>query len=241
MKIAICDDQVTCLNKAIGATEEYIKARCVKNISYEAFSHAEDLISACEKNGGFDVYVLDVVMPDVNGIQLGEKLRNMGVDGKIIYLTSSEEYSLDAFRVKAFDYIIKPINKEKYFKALDEAAEQISQKKDKHILVKSKERSIKITYDSIMYAELTKRAIRYYLTKGKIIETVTLRIPFSEACNELLSDPRFYLCSQSMLVNLDHVTEVENEAVVFGDSYKAFLGEKACRKLRSAWSSYLFE
>lgn len=240
MKIAICDDEKKCLENAIAATEKYTKQRSEKSITFEAFTHPEDLISACEKNGGYDIYILDVVMPDLSGIQLGDKLRNLGFDGKIIYLTSSQEYSLDAFRVKAFDYLIKPINDEAFFKAVDEAIEAIAEKNDKYILVKSKERSIKLNFDSIMYAELTKRAIRYYLTKGRTVETVTLRTTFAEACAELLDDRRFHLCNQSILVNLDHITEVENEAAVFGDTYKMFLSEKTCRKLRSVWSDYLF-
>lgn len=239
MKIAICDDEKKCLENALSAAEKYSKQR--KSIDIEAFSHAEDLISACEKTGGYDIYILDVVMPDMNGIQLGEKLRELDLDGKIIYLTSSEEYSLDAFKVKAFDYLVKPINDEVFFKAIDDAAEQIAEKKDKHILVKAKERSIKLTYDSIMYAELTKRSIYYYLTKGKTVESVTLRMPFTEACAKLLDDRRFFMCSQSVLVNLDHITEVESDAVIFDDTYKLFLSEKICRKLRSAWTEFLFE
>lgn len=240
MKIAVCDDEKKCLETALAATEKYAKQNSEKSVAFEAFTHPEDLISACEKNGGYDIYILDVVMPDMNGIQLGDTLRKLGFDGKIIYLTSSEEYSLDAFRVKAFDYLIKPVNDEALFKAVDEAFEAIAEKNDKYILVKSKERSIKLSFDSIMYAELRQRSVRYYLTKGRTVDTVTLRTTFTEACSELLDDRRFYLCTQSMLVNLDHVTEVENKAAVFGDTYKIFLSEKNCRKLRSVWSEYIF-
>ena len=241
VKIAICDDREEHLDEAMSVTERYTLARPDSDITFEPFRHPEDLLRACEENGGYDIYILDIVMPDMNGITLGEKIRGLGFDGKIIYLTSSEEYSLAAFRVKAFDYLIKPLNEAAFFKTLDEASEQIISKKDKHILVKSKSRSIKITYDSIVYAELSKRAVRYYLTISKTVESVTLRIPFNEACADLLADYRFFMCSQSMIVNLDHITEIENDAVIFGNAYKIFLGEKTCRKLRSVWSEYLFE
>lgn len=241
MNIAICDDEASCLEAVIENTKKYAELRESKNITFESFSHPEDLIAACKKNGGYDIYILDIVMPDVNGIQIGEKIRSEGYDGKIIYITSSEDYSLDAFRVKAFDYLLKPVSEETFFKTLDEVTEQIFEKKDKYLIVKSKDRSTKIFYDSIMYAELTKRAVRYYLSRGKTIESVTLRTTFTDAMSELLSDKRFYLCSQSMLVNLDHITEVENVSATFGDTYKIFFGEKTCRKLRSVWSNYLFE
>lgn len=237
MRIAICDDEAVCLSRVRTVAEEYKKD---KGIGFDAFSHPEDLLEAAEKIGGYDIYILDIVMPSMNGIQLGRALREAGHDGKIIYLTSSEEYSLDAFRVKAFDYLIKPISADAFYKAVDEAVATISEKKDKSLLVKSRERSVKLTYDSIMYAEFNKRAITYYLVGGRTVASMTVRTTFSAAMADLLADRRFAACGQSMVVNLDHVTEVENTAVVFGTTYRAFLGEKNCRKLRDTWAEYLF-
>ena len=79
------------------------------------------MLAAAGKCGGYDIYILDVIMPQLNGIELGMNLREEGFDGKIIYLTSSQEYSLDAFRVRAFDYLIKPITKDAFHKTVAEA------------------------------------------------------------------------------------------------------------------------
>ena len=239
MKIAICDDDLICLSQVRTVTEKYIKERI--GFTLETFSHPEDLLVAAEKIGGYDIYILDVIMPGMNGIQLGRRLREENYDGKIIYLTSSAEYSRDAFSVRAFDYIIKPINPEEFFKTMDEAAANITEKKDRMLIVKTRERSVKLRYDSIMSAEVNKRAVSYYLVGGHVVETLTLRTTFSEAMKELLADKRFALCGQSMVVNLDHVTMVENSAVVFGTTYRTFLGEKLCRKLRDVWTAYWFE
>lgn len=240
MRIAICDDEPRCLEQVRSVAEEYMVERAEKQVNCTFFSHPEDLLEAAEKSGGFDIYILDIVMPDLNGIRLGVRLRDAGYDGKIIYLTSSEEYALDSFKVKAFDYLIKPIEKGTFFSAVDEAIAAISAKKDKSIVVKAKERSIRITFDSIAYAALSKRSVTYYLMGGKSVESMSLRTNFSEAVRELLADRRFTLCGASMAVNLDHITEIESEAVVFGTSYKAFLGKKACRELRNTWNEFLF-
>lgn len=241
MRIAICDDEQICLSQVSAIAKEYEQKRNDRLVVFEIFSHPEDLLEAAEKIGGYDIYILDVIMPSMNGIELGVKLRDAGYDGKIIYLTSSEEYSLDAFRVRAFDYIIKPIAKEVFYKAVDEAVASISEKKDKILLVKTKDRSVKLTFESIMYAELTKRAACYYLVGGRTVESLTLRTTFSEAMADLVADKRFMMTGQSMVVNLDHVTEIEADAVVFGSTYRALLGEKNCRKLRTVWSKYLFD
>ena len=91
MRIAICDDEPVCLGQAVSVAEECIKDRKDKKLTLHTFSASDDLFEQAEKTGGFDIYVLDVVMPGMNGIKLGKKLRDAGHNGKIIYLTSSEE------------------------------------------------------------------------------------------------------------------------------------------------------
>ena len=241
MRIALCDDEESCLLQLRAVAEEYKRERAEKAVTVAAFSHPEDLLEAAEKQGGFDIYVLDVIMPGMTGIALGLRLREAGYDGKIIYLTSSPEYSLDAFRVKAFDYLVKPIERTAFFSTVDEAAASLTEKKGKTLLVKTKERSVKLGYDSIMFVSFNKRAICYHLVGGRQVESVTVRTAFSKALEDLLADRRFAACGQSMVVNLDHVTEVQRDAIVFGDTYRPFLGEKLCRKLRDTWAEYLFE
>ena len=109
MRIAICDDDALCREEALAAINEFL-ARSGHTAAVEVFSHSDDVIDAVEKRGGFDLYILDVVMPHTDGIALGEALRGLGCDGKIIYLTSSDEFALHSYRVKAFDYLLKPIN-----------------------------------------------------------------------------------------------------------------------------------
>jgi DNA-binding LytR/AlgR family response regulator len=240
MKIAICDDEELCREQIHVIAAQYTMERTDIRPVFSFFSHADDLLEEAERIGGFDIYILDIVMPDTNGIQLGVKLRDLGYDGKIIYLTSSEEYALDSFKVRALNYIIKPITKEIFYATVDEAAALHLNKKETCILVKTKERSIKLPLHSIVYAESGKRTVIYYLTNGSTVETTTRRTSFSESIAELLADPRFALGSSSTVVNLDHVTSVDAESVECGDTYRIFLGKRACREFRLIWSKYLF-
>lgn len=241
MKIAICDDDELCRAQVLAFAEEYRAARPDRSISFTAFSHAEDLMEAAAKNGGFDAYILDIVMPDINGIELGVRLRGAGYDGKIIYLSSSEEYALDSFKAKPFNYIIKPLKNDTFSATLDEALESVSARKDKALIVKTPDGSIKLAFDSIMYAQLVRRSVVYHLSSGKTVESVQIRTTFSEAVQELLGDSRFTLCRTSMIANLHHITMIENEALVFGNTHKVYLGKKACRDVRSVWYDFCFD
>ena len=241
MRMAFCDDEPLCLAQVMEIAEEYVRDHPDKRLSLHPFAHTEDLLDEAERTGGFDIYVLDVVMPGMNGILLGRKLRDAGYNGKIIYLTSSEEYSLDAFRVRALNYITKPITKEAFYEAVNEALDLIYVKQERSIVVKTKERSVKLTFDSILYVETAKRVVIYHLAGGKSAESLSMRSGFQESIADLLSDKRFALCGASAAVNLDHVTEVESEAVVFDGTDKVFFGKKACKSLRNIWSDYLVD
>jgi len=240
MKIAICDDEALCIKQTVDIVHAYAEAHPEHHISYTAFEWTDDLLEAAGRIGGFDIYILDIVMQgDMNGIQLGQRLREMNDNGKILYLTSSEEYAIDSFKVKAFNYITKPIERDSFFAALDEVCELI-ERSDKSIIVKTKENSVKVHFDTIMYAQLHRRSVIYYLVGGNTVESTTIRKTFSEAMAELICDHRFVCCGASMIVNLSHITMVESEAIVFRNKHKAHLGKKACRELRGAWNDYHF-
>lgn len=240
MKIAVCDDDAYYREQVFELIKSYASKNKSKDITVNAFTHAEQLLEANSKNGGYDIYILDIVMPGINGIELGKKLRADGYDSKIIYLTTSDEFAIDSYSVSAFNYILKPWKDDHFLSTLERAISSIFDKKEKHILIKTKESSVKITLDTIVYAELTKRNVTYHLTKGKTVESTTLRTNFAEAMQPLVSDSRFTFCGASTVVNMHHITAVENEAVIFDDDEKKFFGKKICREVRSAWIDFCF-
>ena len=242
MKIAFCDDDAACREEIDGLLSIYAGARPDHNISYTAFAYTDDLLDASAKLGGFDLYVLDIVMQnDITGIELGVKLRQAGYDGKIVYLTSSAEYAIDSFKVKPFHYIMKPVDKDSFFAILDEAYEIISHESNQKFMVKTKENSLLVSYDSILYAELVKRTLVFRLVGGKTVESTTLRTTFSEAVAELTADSRFMICGSGMLINLHHVTSVGNDSLVFRNGQKVYLGKKLCRDIRGVWNEFWFK
>ena len=238
MKIVICDDDRQASTKALALAKEYADAHTEISMSFSIFNHGEDLLDATQKLGGFDIYILDIVMPDINGIELGMELRSLGFDGKIIYLTSSAEFAVDSYRVRAFNYIMKPISKSDFLSVFDEAVTLIHKNHEKNILVKTHEKTVRIHTEKIMYAQLLRRAVVYSLTDGTEIESILIRTTFSEAVKDLLVEPCFVLCGKGTAVNLNHITAIENEQIVFNTNQTLYISPKSCRDLRSTWSDY---
>ena len=85
----------------------------------------------------FDLYVLDVVMPDMSGIDLGMKLRELGQYGAIVYLSVSPEYAVESYAVRAFYYLMKPVDSTQLYHVLDQALVALDRKKAACVTVKT--------------------------------------------------------------------------------------------------------
>lgn len=237
MKIAICDDDSLCRAQIVDFLSEYIHGQ---DISLSVYSSASALLDDALTLGGFDIYLLDVLMPGINGIQLGIQLRQSDKEGKILYLTSSREYAIDAFKAKASAYLLKPIQKQELYATLDDLFHSVNNGLDKTILVKTRESMIKLDFDSILYAELSRKTVVYHLISGNIVESTSIRSTFAEAMEKTLQDKRFILCGSNKLVNLHYISELDSETVMFKNGTDLYIGRRAARELRSVWYDFWF-
>ena len=129
LNIAVCDDEKLWLENTVGLLNDYYTVHNEITVKIQAFQSAYDLVESVEENAGFDLYILDVMMPEMTGIQVGTKLRAAEKRGLIIYLTTSKDFALDAYSVQPFHYLIKPVEKECLFAVLDKATAIL---KDRH-------------------------------------------------------------------------------------------------------------
>lgn len=117
MNIAICDDDSLELGRITSFIEAY---RCERNasVAYKSFQSATELISQAEKRA-FGLILLDIMMPGVDGMEAAKEIRIFDTGVKIVFLTSSPEFAVESYAVKAYDYILKPVPKDKLFSVLD--------------------------------------------------------------------------------------------------------------------------
>lgn len=240
MKIAICDDELSYREHLLELLTEYSKQNPSIKFNFQLFSDPHELYETALQTAGYDIYFLDILMPNMNGIILGQKLREANFSGKIIYLTSSKEYALDSYQVKAWDYLLKPVDKEALFSVLDELFRLATEQDSQFLIIKTTENSVKLFFQDIMYVELIKRKLHFHLTNGTIVESTSIRTSFNEAIHHLLSDSRFILCSAGIAANMQHITMVGHDSVLFKENYQLYLPKKGCREVRSAWYDYCF-
>lgn len=138
LKLALCEDESIQRSIAAVLLHDYLRDRpAVKGKVFE-FSSGPELLESLKTEGRFDLYLLDVVMPEMTGIELGLQLRGQDEEAVIIYLTVSPEYAISAYETQAFGYLVKPVERDRLYQVLDRAIESMGKRKGACVSVKTR-------------------------------------------------------------------------------------------------------
>ena len=130
MRVAICDDEKTQLSITKASLEDAYKSL---DLVVDTYTSGVKLLNAIE-GIHYDLVILDIEMPELNGIDTAKHLRKIEEKTAIVFLTSHMEYALEGYEVNALRYLTKPVNTEKLLEIITYLLEQ--KKKDKRILRK---------------------------------------------------------------------------------------------------------
>ena len=208
MKIAICDDEIYFIDAICPLLEQWAKERGMKLTLYR-FTNGDDLVEAHQREC-MDLIILDVIMPLLSGIDTARELRNTNQTVPIVFLTSSKEFAIDSYEVKALNYLIKPVDKEKLFLTLDDFLKTLNLPKN-FFVAKTADGFCKIAIADVDYLEAQNKQVLVHLTNGRTIE---IRELFSK-CTEVFSPENgFCCCHRSYIVNLNNVEQFSKTEVV---------------------------
>lgn len=116
MKIAICDDSMKDLILLEGLLEAYKQLNPNTDFQVEKFSNSSTLCEKIRNKELADIYILDILMSQTTGIDLGNEIRKNSKESAIIYITSSDDFALDAFHIHAVRYLLKPVQEQQFLK-----------------------------------------------------------------------------------------------------------------------------
>lgn len=213
LHIALCDDEQEQLSQVDALLRKYNVLHPELHLRVSAFSSGAALLEQLRANGAFDLYLLDVIMPGENGIELGVKIREADQGGRIFYLTTSPDYAVDSYLSKGSQYLLKPVDKARLFRALDDVIGAWAQEHQAFITVKTRASLQRLSVRAIVYGELVGHCIQYHLADGSTIEGMSLRTSFREAVSPLLAHRGIVLCAASFFVNLSFVEMIESSGL----------------------------
>lgn len=209
MKVVICDDCLRDLQNVEKLLEMYKESVAGIRFEIEKFSDACILYDRISEGELADIYILDMIMSEKSGIDIGSLLRSVGSKGVIIYLTSSDDFALEAYGVHAARYLLKPVSEKDFFEAMDFALSYHKVNEEVLFQIKTKMGTLSVPYSKIEYIENYSRMLNVFLQDGETVRSIFIRKSFDEEIREIAEDRCFLRVHKSFLINMNHIKKLE--------------------------------
>lgn len=203
MKIALCDDDEKELSNIRSLLDSYQKTHNIPFTYQEYRSSCELALQASKEQ--FDIYLLDILMPHMTGMQLAREIRTFDHAADIIFLTTSSDFAVESYTVKATNYLMKPVSSNAFFAAMDDILRAKTQEQGHFLVLKSRIGVHKVPLSELIYVEAQNRKVIYY-TSGR--EQIVCTELFSSVCDSLLQHREFIQVHRSFLVNMNYIRSI---------------------------------
>lgn len=235
MYIAICDDDPQLLHQLAAVIAQYASTRRLP-LEYLLFDDAEAMLQSAAVRP-FTHYFLDVMMPRMDGITAAQEIRSFDEHARIVFLTSFREYAYQGFQVRAFDYLLKPLQPEALIAVLDRLeAEEISAQA--YVTLQNGRSVFRLPFDRLAYLEVNQKKLHFHLTNGQIRQ-IPGTISSIEA--ELLAQPDFAKIHRSYIVNLRHVSSLSPDGCVLTCGDNLPISRLLYQQVRRQYIACLFD
>jgi len=238
--VGVCDDEEFFLKKQI----EYIKVletEVERKIICKEYLQVSDLMSdVSEKKVQCDLVFLDIEMQPIGGIDAAAYMRKHGYTGEICFVTSHEEYALNAYDLDAIGYLVKPVTYEALKKVITKALVQISYREDereaakKYLEINVNKGNCILDVNQIIYIEKRKNQCVIHMENGEKICYEPLKQIFQR-----LNTNIFGYVHQGFIVNFNKVKEVGNKTVFFGDDVEVPLSRKHKKEVKERHADHI--
>lgn len=235
MRIALVDDQAEARALLRRRLESALNRRHVQAAYSEYETGDRFLADAREKR--FTAVFMDIYMPGSNGIDTARALRAFDADCLLIFTTTSTDHALEGFQVRAMHYLVKPFPEAEIDRLAAEMLARIP-RPDSFMDIRADGSPLRLAYQSIVWAEHFAHLIHIHTPAQK---TLTTRMAFKDFIAPLKEDPRFFVCSRGVIVNLAHAVDFEEAAFRMGEGSRVFVSKELQKNARQAFMEFLLQ
>lgn len=215
MKAIIVDDERLARNELRNLLSEFPEIEIIG----EAINAADALLKIEELQP--DIVFMDIHMPGTNGIEALRQLKELEEIPKVIFVTAFDDHAIEAFRVNALDYLLKPVDPERLNETInkllstedDENFEPLQQNTRKDRVLNVDDKIFIKDGDKCFYVSL--HEIRYFESMGNYVKVYfkNFKPTILRSLNSLedrLSADHFFRANRKYIINLNHITAIEN-------------------------------
>lgn len=210
LKIAICENDVNhiyLLEKMILEWSEKVS----KKVIIDRYISAEAFLFQLEDINAYHLLIVEAKMNKMSGIKLVERIRKHNKDMEVIFISDTIKYALYGYKVRAIDYLIKPIDKKELERPLEIVKDKVNKMGElsSKIVIEYGKKNIKIDYNNIIYCIM----FSPYIDICTVNDKFTIRKKISDM-EKILPSNLFIRCHKSYLVNVKYIRQVTKKNII---------------------------
>lgn len=213
IQIAICDDEELLLEEIKAETEDCLKKQQIFSM-ITTFTNSERLLYELEEGTLFDLFLLDIEMPGISGMEMAGRIHEKLPEALIIFVTAHYKYAIDAYELNIFRYIPKNQIKERLPHAVIDAVTILENQNTEFYVVSNQNRIERIPLKNVVYIIRDGKNAAFYLEGTK--EVFRVRKTLSKVY-ESLNPQEFVYIDRGCIINLKHLAGIANSSCTMTD------------------------
>ncbi len=240
LKIAICDDRVKQRALIKTSAEHFFAARGEPQPELSVYDSPNTFLDELEHSGAPDIALLDICMPGILGTDVAREIRARHDKTEIIFLTTSDEYAVDAFALKAAHYLMKPFTQAQFDEAMDRAMARFESGEVKTITVKPEGGGARmVDIGEILYIESQGHLLTVHTKGGSCTEGQRSLGRFADELDKL-SPGQFISPYKGYIVNQKAIQTIQREEIILRSGDRIPIPRRGFRELQNTYFDYMF-
>lgn len=233
LEIAICEDEIIQQQKL---EELLFEIGLKESINIRKFDSGEALIEAYESGDRYSIILLDMQLDGLDGIQTAKIIRKSDKNCLIIIITSIMEYAVEGYSIDAYDFMLKPVDKVKFSRVINNAVKEIQVRMNKTYLIQTRDKTKAIRLSEIQFIESNRNRVIIHTNKELYTNNESI-----SSVEEKLRKDGFVRISRYYIANVYHVKEIDAKKLVLITGKELNYSEKYRDNIKKEYLKFMME
>lgn len=232
MKVAIVDDMEEMLDiiySYVKKNENNFEVKC------DCFQKPQYLLNKLKSGLKYDLYFLDIKMPEINGLELAKEIKSLQNSAYIVFVTCYEKYAIAGYnkKIRAYQYILKNQLQEKIPEIVNEISCEILNSREEFYTIQNKLRYERFRVSDIKYIYKEEKNSVFITKEGEYRERNSLKSVIKN-----LKKPEFLFMDSGRIINIKYIRKIVGDTIFLFDGTKFYVSKANLRKVKKGISDY---